>query len=81
MSRSASNGYVQIRLSSKEVRMVHGSAVATIGSVANEAHKLRNWGKAGARRLKGIFQFFFRKHGYPIDRIQIYHSNLVRLEA
>ena len=52
MSRESSNGYVQIRLSSKEVRMIDGSAIATIGIVA---HKLRNWGKAGARRLKGTY--------------------------
>ncbi|KAJ3309328.1 hypothetical protein HDV04_006217 [Boothiomyces sp. JEL0838] len=47
------NGYAQIRLGSQEVRMIDGNAIATIGEVANEQHKLRNWGKAGARRRKG----------------------------
>jgi ribosomal protein L2 len=38
---------------SQEIRMVNADACATIGKVANEAYKLRNWGKAGARRRKG----------------------------
>jgi ribosomal protein L2 len=46
-------GYAQIRLASKEVRMIPVTACATIGTVGNEAHKLRVWGKAGARRRKG----------------------------
>ena len=47
------DGFAQIRLSSQEVRLVPVDACATIGVVANEAHKLRIWGKAGARRRKG----------------------------
>ncbi|KAJ2994115.1 hypothetical protein HDV02_001852 [Globomyces sp. JEL0801] len=50
---NTANGYTQLRLSSGEVRMVPGKACATIGVVANETHKLRNWGKAGGRRRKG----------------------------
>ncbi|KAI8912506.1 translation protein SH3-like domain-containing protein [Gorgonomyces haynaldii] len=46
--------HAQVRLSSQEVRMISIDACATIGSVANEHHKLRVWGKAGARRRKGI---------------------------
>lgn len=46
-------GNAQIRLSSQEVRMIPVDACATIGTVANEAHKLRVFGKAGARRRKG----------------------------
>jgi ribosomal protein L2 len=49
----AANGFAQIKLSSKEVRLIHGTCIATIGKVANELHKFRNWGKAGARRRKG----------------------------
>ena len=48
------DGYAQIRLSSKEVRLIPADACATIGAVGNEAHKLTNLGKAGAKRRKGI---------------------------
>jgi ribosomal protein L2 len=44
----------QIRLTSKEVRLVSLEACATIGVVGNENHKLANLGKAGAKRRKGI---------------------------
>ncbi|TPX63157.1 hypothetical protein SpCBS45565_g06823 [Spizellomyces sp. 'palustris'] len=47
-------GMAQVRLSSKEVRLIPVDACATIGVVGNEAHQHRNWGKAGARRRKGI---------------------------
>ncbi|KAI8593428.1 translation protein SH3-like domain-containing protein [Geranomyces variabilis] len=50
---TASEGMAQVRLSSKEVRLIPVEACATIGVVGNEAHQLRNWGKAGARRRKG----------------------------
>ncbi|KAI8916931.1 translation protein SH3-like domain-containing protein [Powellomyces hirtus] len=46
-------GMAQVRLSSKEVRLIPVDACATIGVVGNEAHQHRNWGKAGARRRKG----------------------------
>ncbi|KAJ3414269.1 hypothetical protein HDV05_006798 [Chytridiales sp. JEL 0842] len=51
---TAETGYAQVRLSSKEVRMVPVDCVATIGVVGNEDHHHRNWGKAGAKRRKGI---------------------------
>ncbi|KAJ3045548.1 hypothetical protein HDV00_009205 [Rhizophlyctis rosea] len=48
------NGFAHVQLRSKEVRMFDVNCVATIGRVANELHHLRNWGKAGSRRHKGI---------------------------
>ncbi|KAI8819309.1 translation protein SH3-like domain-containing protein [Fimicolochytrium jonesii] len=50
---TADEGMAQVRLSSKEVRLISVEACATIGAVGNEAHQHRNWGKAGARRRKG----------------------------
>ncbi|RKO86913.1 ribosomal proteins L2, C-terminal domain-containing protein [Blyttiomyces helicus] len=47
-------GNAQVRLASKEVRILPVDAIATIGVVGNEAHKLTNLGKAGAKRWKGI---------------------------
>jgi len=46
--------YAQVRLRSGEVRKIHIDCRATIGEVANEEHNLRQYGKAGARRWKGI---------------------------
>ena len=46
--------YAQIRLRSGEVRRVHIDCRATIGEVSNEEHSLRQYGKAGAIRWKGI---------------------------
>ena len=40
-------------MTSQEIRMIPNDVCATIGSVANEDHKLRVWGKAGGRRRKG----------------------------
>jgi ribosomal protein L2 len=48
------SGQAQVRLSSKEVRMIPVDSVATIGVVGNEDHHHRNWGKAGAKRRRGI---------------------------
>jgi large subunit ribosomal protein L2 len=52
MAREGS--YAQVRLRSGEVRRIHIDCRATIGEVANEEHNLRQFGKAGARRWKGI---------------------------
>ena len=52
MARDGS--YAQIRLRSGEVRRVHIDCRATIGEVSNEEHSLRQYGKAGAIRWKGI---------------------------
>ncbi|AIL32042.1 50S ribosomal protein L2 [Basilea psittacipulmonis] len=46
--------YAQIRLRSGEVRLVHIDCRATIGEVSNENHSLRQYGKAGAMRWRGI---------------------------
>ena len=47
-------GYAQVRLTSKEVRLIPVDACATIGAVGNELQQNRNWGKAGAMRRRGI---------------------------
>jgi large subunit ribosomal protein L2 len=46
--------YAQIRLRSGEVRKIHIECRATIGEVSNEEHSLRQLGKAGATRWRGI---------------------------
>ncbi len=46
--------YAQLRLRSGEVRRVHIDCRATIGEVGNQDHSLRQIGKAGAVRWRGI---------------------------
>src|ERR1700761_7919347 len=46
--------YAQVRLRSGEVRKIHIDCRATIGETSNEEHNLRQYGKAGAKRWKGI---------------------------
>jgi large subunit ribosomal protein L2 len=46
--------YAQVRLRSGEVRKVHIECRATIGEVGNGEHSLRQIGKAGANRWRGI---------------------------
>ncbi len=46
--------YAQVRLRSGEVRKVHVECRATLGEVSNEENSLRQYGKAGAKRWKGI---------------------------
>ncbi|HET7922683.1 MAG TPA: 50S ribosomal protein L2 [Gammaproteobacteria bacterium] len=46
--------YATVRLRSGEMRKVHVDCRATIGEVSNEEHNLRSYGKAGARRWRGI---------------------------
>ena len=46
--------YAQLRLRSGEVRKVHVDCRATIGEVGNEEHSLRQIGKAGAVRWRGV---------------------------
>ena len=45
--------YVTLRLGSSEMRLVHGSCLATIGTVGNAEHELLSYGKAGKTRWKG----------------------------
>src|SRR5258706_7402256 len=46
--------YAQLRLRSGEIRRVLIECRATIGEVGNEENNLRQFGKAGARRWRGI---------------------------
>ena len=46
--------YAQLRLRSGEIRRVHIECRATIGEVGNEEHNLRQIGKAGAMRWRGV---------------------------
>jgi large subunit ribosomal protein L2 len=45
--------YVTLRLGSTEVRLVHGTCMATIGVVGNAEHELISHGKAGKSRWLG----------------------------
>ncbi len=47
-------GYAQLRLRSGEIRRVLIDCRATIGEVGNEENSLRQFGKAGAMRWRGI---------------------------
>jgi len=49
-----SGKYVQVKLPSGEIRLVHGDSIATIGKVSNEDHMHENLGKAGVKRRMGI---------------------------
>ena len=46
--------YAQLRMRSGEIRRVHVNCRATIGEVGNEENNLRQIGKAGANRWRGI---------------------------
>ena len=46
-------GYVSLRLSSGEQRMIHGQCFATVGSVSNRDHMNASLGKAGRNRWLG----------------------------
>jgi len=47
-------GFVTLRLRSGEMRKVHADCRATIGEVSNSEHNLRSFGKAGAKRWRGV---------------------------
>ncbi|MFZ8886296.1 MAG: 50S ribosomal protein L2 [Steroidobacteraceae bacterium] len=47
-------GYALLRLKSGEMRRVSADCRATLGEVGNDEHNLRSFGKAGAKRWKGI---------------------------
>lgn len=49
-----SDGYTNLKMPSGEVRKILDNSFACIGSVSNEESKLRNFGKAGRSRWKGI---------------------------
>lgn len=46
--------YVTVRLRSGEMRKILSECRATIGEVSNGEHNLRSYGKAGAKRWRGI---------------------------
>ena len=46
--------YAYLRLKSGETRKVHIDCRATIGEVGNDEHNLRSYGKAGAKRWRGM---------------------------
>jgi large subunit ribosomal protein L2 len=46
--------YATLRLRSGEMRKVHIDCRATLGTVSNGEHNLRSFGKAGAKRWRGI---------------------------
>lgn len=46
--------YATLRLRSGEMRKIHVECRATIGAAGNEEHSLRSYGKAGAKRWRGI---------------------------
>src|ERR1700681_956474 len=46
-------GYVSLRLSSGEQRLVHGQCFATVGAVSNPDHMNQSMGKAGRNRWRG----------------------------
>lgn len=47
-------GYAFLKMPSSEVRKVPETCWATIGEASNDQHKLRNEGKAGRNRWKGV---------------------------
>lgn len=49
-----SEGYATIRMPSGEMRLINENCSATFGVVSNSEHNLRNDGKAGRSRWKGI---------------------------
>jgi len=46
--------YALLRLKSGEMRRVNADCRATLGEVGNDEHNLRSYGKAGAKRWRGI---------------------------
>jgi large subunit ribosomal protein L2 len=50
---STKEGFLQVRLPSGEVRLVHENCQATIGAVGNEQHQNIKYGSAGRRRRLG----------------------------
>ena len=55
--RAQDGAYVQVKLPSGEVRLIHGNCRATIGRVGNVEHSEIKLGKAGKKRYLG-----FRPH-------------------
>jgi large subunit ribosomal protein L2 len=49
-----SNGYATLKMPSGEFRLINENCRATLGELSNAEHTLRNEGKAGRKRWKGI---------------------------
>ncbi len=60
-------GFVQVKLPSGEVRLVHENCQATIGTVGNEQHQNIKWGSAGRRRHMGWRPAVRGKAMNPVD--------------
>ncbi len=68
VSKEASReGFVQVRLPSSEVRLIHQDCQATIGTVGNEAHQNIKYGSAGRRRRLGWRPQVRGKAMNPVD--------------
>lgn len=61
------NGYAQLKMPSKEIRMVSENCFATIGTVSNPDYRLIRWGKAGRMRHRGIKPTVRGKAMNPVD--------------
>ncbi len=46
--------YIQLKLSSAEMRLIHGDCMATIGAVSNADNRNVKLGKAGRNRWRGV---------------------------
>lgn len=64
---SSREGFVQVKLPSGEVRLVHENCQATIGTVGNEAHQNIKYGSAGRRRRLGWRPQVRGKAMNPVD--------------
>ena len=59
--------YAYLRLKSGETRKVHIDCRATIGEVGNDEHNLRSYGKAGAKRWRGVRPTVRGRAMNPVD--------------
>lgn len=66
--RAKEGDYVQVKLPSGEIRLIHGKCRATIGQVGNLEHSSINLGKAGKKRYLG-----FRPHVRGVAQNPIDH--------
>ena len=64
---SAREGFVQVKLPSGELRLVHEECQATIGTVGNELHQNIKYGSAGRRRRLGWRPQVRGKAMNPVD--------------
>ncbi|MEA3272114.1 MAG: 50S ribosomal protein L2 [Patescibacteria group bacterium] len=60
-------GYAQLRMPSKEIRLISEKCMATIGVVSNPDHRLIRIGKAGRKRNMGIKPTVRGKAMNPVD--------------